>query len=57
MCYPSVFEVKVDYNATKEHVYTMTMKSILSMEKNALLLVESPERTMDQSQLPSWVPD
>ncbi|KAH6680778.1 heterokaryon incompatibility protein-domain-containing protein, partial [Halenospora varia] len=30
MCYPSVFEVKVDYNATKECVYAMAMKSILS---------------------------
>ncbi|KAF4629987.1 hypothetical protein G7Y89_g8156 [Cudoniella acicularis] len=57
MCYPTNVEIKIDYNASKECVYTMAMKSLLNSEKNALLFVESPERTIDDSQLPSWVPD
>ncbi|KAH6723599.1 hypothetical protein BKA61DRAFT_727461 [Leptodontidium sp. MPI-SDFR-AT-0119] len=50
-----LYEPLIDYNMSKRATYTATMQSIF--ERDALLLVESPQRPISSMELPSWVPD
>lgn len=57
LIYPdAAAEITVDYKASKRLVYTQVMRHLLSEQPSeALLLVQSPNREISSTPLPSWV--
>lgn len=50
-------QISIDYSLSKSELYTATMKQMLSRYKESLLLIQSSERQISSSHLPSWVAD